>query len=161
MCKMLNLKRLLNLYDQFCEDNIKDFYNKYIYGHYGIKGKISGGNIGEFYERMFYKEIATNVNITDDQSKYKTIHKSKGDEFDNVLVIIPKDKKSKVDEYLQFLTSPNMDEEDHRVYYVALSRAKEKLYINVPDISEKQLEKLKHLNINCIYLEECKEDVII
>ncbi|MED3910880.1 hypothetical protein FQP34_09405 [Peribacillus simplex] len=52
---------------------------------------------------LLYKRPATEVKIADDISFFKTIHKSKGDEFDNVLVVIPtiNDNKS-----LEFLLAP-------------------------------------------------------
>lgn len=144
-----NLKRLLEAYNNFCEGNIKDFYNNYIFGHYGIKGKISSGKVKDYYEQLLYKRAATEVKISDDISEFKTIHKSKGDEFDNVLVVIPETNSVKS---LEFLLTPDMSKEDHRVYYVALSRAKKKLYINVPNVSSKVLQELTHLNIEHIYL---------
>ena len=145
----------------FTKEIFKDFYNNFVYGYYDVKGKISGGKTKEYYEQLTYKRVATDVKITDDQSLFKTIHKSKGDEFKNVLVVIPEDDKKTGNKCLEFLLSPDMSKEEHRVYYVALSRAKEKLYINVPTITVAALNKLKHLNMKYIQLSLEKETVSI
>lgn len=60
----------------------------------------------------------------------KTIHKAKGDEFDNVMVCLDAEKA------LDFFLQPNLlNNESHRVYYVASSRAKERLFFSIPLLS--------------------------
>ncbi|MCU9599897.1 UvrD-helicase domain-containing protein [Pallidibacillus thermolactis] len=142
------LNNLLSNYETISSLNIKEFYNTYIYNFHGIKSKISSGAINEFYESLTYKEVAALVNITDDRSSYKTIHKAKGEEFNNVLVVVPKEENYKE---LDFLLSPNMKKEEHRVFYVALSRAKEKLYINIPSISKEEADILE--DFDRVYLD--------
>lgn len=141
------LKSLLSDYETISSLNIKDFYNSYIYKFHGIKSKISSGAINDFYESLTYKEVAALVNITDDKSLYKTIHKAKGEEFNNVLVVVPKQENNNE---LDFLLSPDMKKEEHRVYYVALSRAKKRLYINIPEISSKDIDLLEDFDL--VYL---------
>ncbi|MDM5264830.1 ATP-dependent helicase [Bacillus wiedmannii] len=137
------LKRLLNEYKVFNSMNIKEFYNTYIYNCYGIKQEIKSGKIKDYYESLQYNQVASLVNIADDNSSFKTIHKAKGDEFDNILLIIPKSNCTK---FLKFLLSPDMKNEEHRVYYVALSRAKNSLYINIPTIPENEMNLIKKFN---------------
>ena len=49
---------------------------------------------------------------------------------------------------LKFLFSPKITEdEDDRVYFVAISRAKENLFINIPSLSEDNKNKLDELNL--------------
>lgn len=144
-----NLKRLLETYHIYSKGNLKDFYNDYIFGYLGIKEKISKGKINSFYEQLLYEKMATKVKIIDDTSLYKTIHKSKGDEFKNVLIILPDIEEKK---NIEFLLAPDLSKETHRVYYVALSRAKEKLYINLPSISNETQQKLNHLKLKQIRL---------
>ncbi|MGH1160295.1 UvrD-helicase domain-containing protein [Bacillus mycoides] len=145
----ITLQALLNDYNKIHSLNLKEFYNNYIFNRYDIKQKITSGKISDLYEKLQYKDLATIVNISDDKSFYKTIHKAKGDQFENVLVIIP--EKSRGNQ-LDFLLSPDMNKEEHRVYYVALSRAKQRLYINVPTLSKESLENLSWLEINVIDL---------
>jgi DNA helicase-2/ATP-dependent DNA helicase PcrA len=77
-------------------------------------------NIRTFYEKTTYKEIVLWVKYNDDDSLHRTIHKAKGDEFDNVLVIIN----------------------------VALSRAKERLFVNIPALSPENRIKLEEIGFN-------------
>jgi len=67
--------------------------------------------------------MAICVNIIEDTSDHITIHKAKGAEFKNVLVIGNKYT-------LNLLLQPNIsNNEEQRIFYVAMSRAKNKLFI--------------------------------
>lgn len=147
----INLKRLLDKYDNYANGNITVFSNSFIFGEYNVKGKISGGKIKNIYDSLTYKQIAASVKVTDDISTFKTIHKSKGDEFDNVLVIATARNE---DECIDFLLKPDMGNEGHRVYYVALSRARKKLYISVPSLSIAKHEDIEDLGINIMVLSQ-------
>ena len=66
--------------------------------------------------------MAICVDIIEDTSNHITIHKAKGAEFKNVFVIGNKDT-------LSLLLKPDlMNNEEHRIFYVAMSRAKKKLF---------------------------------
>ncbi len=109
------------------------------------KGEITP--IADFYKNTTYKEVALSIRLIKDESIHRTIHKSKGDEFDNVLIIIKGKYSKKYNEErdLAFLLNTNLIEnEDHRVYYVACSRAKENLMINVPEMSTSVRERLQN-----------------
>lgn len=56
--------------------------------------KFSKGAIKDFYENYTLKQLLLCVSIPEDMSLHKTIHKAKGDEFDNVLLVL-KDEKDK------------------------------------------------------------------
>ena len=106
--------------------------------------------IRTFYEQTKYKEIVLWIKYNEDDSLHRTIHKAKGDEFDNVLVIL-KDKKNEVfkeAKELSFLLAPDLDKEEQRVCYVAVSRAKERLFINVPVLSDENRKKLDEIGFN-------------
>lgn len=140
-----NLYNLYNNYENFEELSLKEFYNNYLYGFYGLKQRISRRNICKYYNSINYKQVATAININDDESFHKTIHKSKGDEFDNVILILLDEKE------LDFLFNPNILDETNRVYYVALSRAKENIIINIPKLTNNKntLEELGFKIVNC------------
>ncbi|WP_207635869.1 3'-5' exonuclease [Clostridium senegalense] len=88
--------------------------------------------------------MACTININDDTGAFRTIHKAKGDEFENVLLLInPSDFNENTN--LEFLFNPDMTKEEHRVYYVALSRAKKRLFIAIPPISERTKDKLGNI----------------
>ncbi|MEN8380672.1 ATP-dependent helicase [Acinetobacter radioresistens] len=98
--------------------------------------KVSRGRVKEFYETTSYIQLSVCINIPDDTSLNKTIHKSKGDEFDNVLLVLESHKE------LSFILSPRLaDNEEHRIRYVAVSRAKERLFISVPSLEAKDETK--------------------
>lgn len=63
--------------------------------------------------------------LENDNTQHKTIHKSKGEEFDNVLVI---------EKEIDYLTSFDINNEEHRIRYVAVSRTKDNLFISVPSL---------------------------
>jgi len=50
------------------------------------------GAIKTFYESNTYEQLAICVNLKEDTSFHRTIHKAKGAEFENVLLVL--DKKS-------------------------------------------------------------------
>ena len=82
------------------------------------------------------------VGLLEDTSAQRTVHKAKGDEFDNVLVIFTDEKALKV------LLKPDIQNyEPDRVYYVAMSIALNRLFLTVPSLSTKVEEKLRNLPI--------------
>ena len=80
------------------------------------------------------------VKITEDLSNHKTIHKAKGDEFDNVLVIL-RDESD-----FEFLMNSNLaDKEEQRICYVAISRAINRLFINTSSLPNGDLSELESM----------------
>ena len=81
---------------------------------------------------------------------YRTpiIHKAKGDEFENVLVVLGEEAN------IKFLTEPKLDgtKDEQRVYYVALSRAAKRLAICVPTLSHENENILATLPIKIVRL---------
>lgn len=141
-----NLKRLIDNYEYFKDKNIMDFYNEFLYDNYEVKNKISSGAIKKYYEKLNYKEVAGAINSNDVGQNFKSIHKSKGEEFENVFVqITPYDFDENKD--LEFLLNPNINIEEHRVFYVALSRAKSKLFISVPTLTKNLKERLQNIDL--------------
>ena len=137
------LRRLLDGYKDYKDGSLMDFYN-FLVNDLQLKiPKITGKAIKDFYVNHTYADAALGVKYGDSNDKHKTIHKSKGEEFDNVFVILEKE------EDLEFLLSPNLDGNNvHRVYYVAASRAIKRLFICVPTLSAENYIKLKNMPIN-------------
>lgn len=97
------------------------------------------GNARDFYETVSYMELALCVNILDDDSRHITIHKAKGAEYDSVFVVGNKD-------FLRFLLAPDLNgKEEHRIYYVALSRAKKRLFLHLEELEPEQEAALRKL----------------
>lgn len=83
--------------------------------------------------------------VFSENSKYMTVHQAKGLEWDKVIVSVTPNKFDKIkiaDLYSKpQLMNENPADEFTRMYYVACSRAREDLYIHIPDeclISELQ-----------------------
>lgn len=128
------LKHLLVLvaeYEDYQDKTLMHFYDLVKSKVDTTLTKFSRGKIQDFYHNTDYKKISLCVNIPDGVSLNKTIHKAKGDEFENVLVVLKEEKD------LEFILSPSLsNNEEHRVRYVAVSRAKERLFISIPTLEE-------------------------
>ncbi len=136
------LRRLLDGYKDYKDGSLMDFCN-FLKNELQIKmPKIIGNAIKDFYNNHTYIDTALGVKFGDTNNKHKTIHKSKGEEYDNVFVIL------KEEDDIEFLLSPDLDSNNaHRVYYVASSRAKRRLFINVPTLSVENRRKFEGMPI--------------
>ena len=142
---MKNLKLFIENYDSFRTLSITEFYNEFIINYCSFSGKITRGKTKEKYDNLKYNEIASLIKLDDEKSNFKTIHKTKGEEVDNILILLDHEK-FKESTSLNFLLNPDMAIEEHRVFYVAISRAKKRVFISIPAISEKLNEKLKNIS---------------
>ena len=135
---IVNMYTLLKSYDKYCNGTLLDFLNKLREIDDSIP-KVSRGGVLEAYQKP-YADYAKSVNYTDDNTHFITIHKSKGLGFDNVILVFPEKEVG-----LQFLLNTDLQQEDddHRLYYVACSRARNRLFINLPSIDEKEKALLK------------------
>lgn len=124
------LSIMLNKYTQYVEAALLQFYCLIKQVEKNVKiPDLRAGKIRTFYECTSYLDLALCVNITEDTSNHITIHKAKGAEYDNEFIVGNK-------EFLEFLLNPNIEgNEEHRVYYVALSRAKKRLFLHLEDLS--------------------------
>lgn len=147
------LRYLLNGYKEYRDGSLMDFYNfLHKYPHVNMP-LIKGQNIKRSYTDHTYAAAALGVKEVDSHNKHKTIHKSKGDEYDNVFVVLKKEDD------LGFMLSPDLNSKTaHRVYYVAASRAIKRLFINVPTLSAENRAKLASMpiNISDVFIGTCK-----
>ena len=133
---------LLEKYDKFKNGSLYDF-SVFVKSEVNDDiSKVTGGAIRTFYDSHSYQDLALCVKIPEDMSLHKTIHKSKGDEFDNVLLVLKKETD------LSFILAPNLNDdtnaaEEQRVNYVAVSRARNILFISVPTLSTANQEFLE------------------
>lgn len=148
---LILIKSLLNSYDDFANDKLWKLYEKVISFSFinvkQIQERKSGNptKVESLYKNTDYKDLALSIRLLKDETIHRTIHKAKGDEFDNVLIVVKGEfgNKYKEERDLKFLLEPDLiNNEDHRVYYVACSRAKENLLINVPELSKAARQKL-------------------
>ncbi|PEK06728.1 ATP-dependent helicase [Bacillus toyonensis] len=147
-----NLRRLISSYDDFENENITYLHNKYIIGHNEVSGKITKGKVKALYDGLTYKQLVLQIkSIENVSTNFKTIHQSKGEEYDTVCVVLPSEEDGRE---IDFLINPDMSKESHRVYYVALSRAQNRLIIKTESISEENMMKLKELGLEIVQLRE-------
>jgi len=127
-----NLSVLLAKEPEYRNKSLLDFYNVANDLLYKPLPKITSGEVKAFYSKD-YLEFAKGVRTNDEETKHLTIHKAKGLEFDNVLLVF--DEK---EDTLDFLLNTNLNEtkDDHRLYYVACSRAKHRLFISIPSLND-------------------------
>ncbi|TQI67337.1 ATP-dependent helicase [Clostridium sp. KNHs216] len=137
---LVQLQYFLDNYELFKDKTLTEFYTTYLDNKAFHKSKITTGKPKVFYDSKKYSDMALTVRIENDDCINRTIHKAKGDENNCVMVIV-----SEIDDAnqgLDFILNPNIASENNRVYYVALSRAGEKLFISVPKIDSKIKDKL-------------------
>lgn len=135
-----SLKEAIENYNDYCNNSLRNLYD-YLYDHWNISKMRQGTKTFEFYSTHTYRQLAQCVGLQEDKSAQRTVHKSKGDEFNNVFVIFTDEKALN-----NVLLNPKIrNNESDRVYYVAMSRARDRLFLTIPALSkrvEKSLEKL-------------------
>lgn len=134
---IIRMHSLLKSYDEYSNGTLLDFLNKLREMEDSIP-KVTKGKVLEAYCKP-YKDYAKSVNYTDDNTHFITIHKSKGLGFDNVLLVFPEKEVA-----LSFLLNTDLQQadDDHRLYYVACSRARNRLFINMPLLNETEMANI-------------------
>ena len=139
---VVKIHRLLSSYDDISKMSLYEFYD-YLNITFGLSmATLKKEQAQTFYNSHQYSQLAMCVNHEDDDGIQRTIHKAKGDEFDNVMVCLGDEKA------LDFFLQPDLlNNESHRVYYVAASRAKERLFFSIPLLSNGIRKKIEKLGI--------------
>lgn len=131
---------LLDKYDNYKGSSLLDFSNFVKENLDNSISKVTGGGIKIFYENYSFNQLLLCVSIPEDLSLHKTIHKSKGDEFNNVLLVLKDESDT------EFLINSDLEsDEEQRINYVAISRAKNRLFISVPTLSSEKKQALDNL----------------
>ncbi|MGM0608968.1 MAG: UvrD-helicase domain-containing protein [Candidatus Muiribacteriota bacterium] len=146
---------------------IYNFWQKILKGKYSfsLTGLRSAKDV---HKNAFEKFIPFLSKRTKIHSKIRTIHQSKGDEFENVLVCLfdKKDKNGKITKGIDSLLNDYLFEskvninkdstigEETRLLYVACSRAKKGLFINIPQLSANSEKQLTKFNVTIDVLGE-------
>lgn len=145
---IIDLRRLLSKRQDFLHLNLMEFLR---FIKYNIVSTIPIPKLNTdsraFYEKYRFIDLALSMKVSDCISAHKTIHKAKGEEFDNVLLVLGSE------EDISILTAPDLSTNStHRVYYVGMSRAKRKLFLNVDRLSPENERKLAQCPIEVIRL---------
>ena len=88
---------------------------------------LPNSNTRKVYESISYSSFALSIFSESQIERYLTIHKSKGEEYNYVFL---------VDDNLDYLLDFDIKSEEHRIRYVAMSRAREKLIISIPSLKD-------------------------
>jgi DNA helicase-2/ATP-dependent DNA helicase PcrA len=102
-----------------------------------------------FYESHSLNDLLPYVKVdTKSDDLVRTIHSAKGTEFSNVLIHF-----EDTTDFRRYILngSDHIDalDDECRIYYVGCSRAKDRLYINIPEASQDDIESI--LKMNMIY----------
>ncbi|RXE59650.1 ATP-dependent helicase [Acetivibrio mesophilus] len=136
--------------DENLKKNVLTFYNDLItfFNGMGITlKKVSSGAFKTFAQVSNVIDLVLGLKLGEEKkSTIRTIHKSKGAEFQSVLVYFEDN------EDIKHLLNPDVKsaDDDCRLYYVALSRAKDFLCIATDELSQMTIEDLKRLKMRLI-----------
>lgn len=143
----------LIMQDGILNENVFDFYSqltntfKHVY-KITPPTNLRTGKLKAFYENHLVKDFLPYIKVdTKSADLVRTIHSAKGAQFNNVLVHF--EKSNDFRKYI-LNASNEIDSEqkdDARIYYVACSRAKKNLFINIPEATEEDVRKIEELGI--------------
>lgn len=105
-----------------------------------------GSKFFNFAEDTNVADLVNSLKLFEDKSNIRTIHAMKGTEYQSILLYISKDLE------LNNIINPHINntKDDCRIYYVALSRAKDFICISVPSLSKDMKERLVELGMKVI-----------
>jgi len=113
--------------------------------------KITGGEFAKIANQLTMGRLLGSVTLdnTDEVRYIRTIHKAKGTEADQVLVCLHATR----DDRLQHVTNPKVpSDEEQRLTYVALSRARDMLFLAVSELSAEKEATVRELGIDVVRL---------
>jgi DNA helicase-2/ATP-dependent DNA helicase PcrA len=106
------------------------------------------GKFKAFAEVVPYLHLSASVRLQEDVRQVRSIHKAKGSEGDNIAVYInDADRVRHIIHPAAFHT-----DEERRLTYVALSRARDRLFLCIPKHIAVNVDELRALNLNVIDL---------
>jgi len=137
------------------KQSVFDFYmelKESISNKYNLKigASLQSGKAKTFYENHMIAELLQYVKVdTKSEDKIRTIHSAKGAEFKNTLVHF-----ESVEDFRNYIINASSyidgSDDDGRIFYVACSRAEEKLYINIPEVSKDDITSIANMGADLI-----------
>ncbi len=106
---------------------------------------VRPGKFKTFAGSHQYSDLAASTSLDEETRTVRTMHSAKGTEFDNALVWLEDTKRTRRIHHL--LDGDKADGEERRVTYVALSRARERLFISVPELTKAEEDALTKLGL--------------
>jgi len=149
------LHYLVDSYSQFRQSHVLDVYQQ-VSNHLSktIDGlsltTVKPGRFCEFAASTTCEMLADALRLQDETRCTRTIHQAKSAEFGNVLVCLG--KKAQLDHILQPIKKRSDKEaEERRIIYVALSRARDRLFISIPELLEGDEKRLEELGFEVVH----------
>jgi DNA helicase-2/ATP-dependent DNA helicase PcrA len=100
------------------------------------------GKIGPFALETLVEALSCSVSLSSNEKRnIRTIHQAKAAEFDDVLVMFDPDRINHI------LNPAEHNDEERRITYVALSRARNRLFIAVPNVKDEDKKSLENMEI--------------
>lgn len=139
------LIKLVDNYNSYSPGTLYDFHQtlREVFGK-NISDLDKNSPIINFYKKVKYKDFSMALSLFDEMSDHLTIHQAKGNGYNNVFIVGD-------DELKKFLLKPDLDQEEHRIRYVALSRAINTLFIQLDELTNEEKKTLKN-NYNCSFI---------
>ena len=109
------------------------------------------GKFKTFAEATLYSHLSGSVRLQKEEVRYvRTIHQAKGSEGDNIAVYFEDADR------VRHITHPSAtpEDEEKRLTYVALSRARDRLFLCIPPNIAINIDDLRALNLHIIDLRE-------
>lgn len=107
---------------------------------------LTRGAAFDLLSKTAFVSLVNNLRLGDDRRAGQTIHKAKGAEFGNVYISLESRVQGKVKSRIGHLVAPE-DDEEHRITYVGLSRARNRLFIQAPSLTPEQEDALRQLGL--------------
>lgn len=148
------LSALVNNRTKHLSVSIVYFYNDFllpVFNKHRLEiTKISIGAIKKpenkrFMENTNIFDLVSDIKLPEDKNHITTMHKSKGAEFPNVFLCLEDEEDLE-----KHILNPNIEDEECRLRYVALSRAKERIFIYTPTLSDENRKKVESFNIKVV-----------
>jgi DNA helicase II / ATP-dependent DNA helicase PcrA len=115
--------------------------------------RITSGRVKQFAEARKYGDLINSVSLpASEKRRIRTIHQAKSAEFGSVLIACNHLDSNKAEQQIRRLLEPERysDCEEKRILYVGLSRARDRLFITLPEISAQDVQKANGKGIQVI-----------
>jgi DNA helicase-2/ATP-dependent DNA helicase PcrA len=120
--------------------------------------QIKAGKFHDVSEAYKCGDLLLAVRLTGNEEvrDARTIHQAKGTERGNVLVCLNGRDEAETLEHLNHILYPAAtSDEEQRITYVGISRARDRLFLTTPILTAEQEQRALELGLQVAYVEKC------
>jgi DNA helicase-2/ATP-dependent DNA helicase PcrA len=120
--------------------------------------QIKAGKFHDVSEAHKCGDLLLAVRLTGNEEvrDARTIHQAKGTERGNVLVCLNGRDEAETQEHLNHILCPRAtSDEEQRITYVGISRARDRLFLTTPILTAEQEQRALELGLQVAYVEKC------